>query len=197
VATHPVTYTAQQVIQSTGVRPWAEQVTVLECMVCRQCTVVVERNIAPEGSAPHYDGLHWWPAPDAADLYPDIPESVVSAFSEGMRALSANCPRAAAVMFRGMLTAVVRDKGSEAAQQAPTLYQQLKVMEQEGSLYPSLVEWAEEIRLVGNAGAHFDELDPVDQAEAAGLSRLCRNLINVVYESPARIRRGRRPQPSP
>jgi hypothetical protein len=119
------------------------------------------------------------------------------AFSEGMRALSANCPRAAAVMFRGMLTEVVRDKGSDAARQAPTLFQQLKVMEQEGTLHLSLVEWAAEIRLVANAAAHVDELEPVDQAEAADLARLCRHLITMVYETPARIRRARRPQPSP
>ncbi len=112
-----------------------------------------------------------------------------------MRALSANGPRAAAVMFRGMLTAVVRDKGGEAARQAPNLFQQLKAMEQEGTLHPSLVEWAAEIRLVANAAAHLDELAPVDQAEAADLSRLCRHLITMVYETPARIRRARRQRP--
>jgi predicted lysophospholipase L1 biosynthesis ABC-type transport system permease subunit len=95
-----------------------------------------------------------------------------------------------------MLTAVVRDKGSEAAQQAPNLYQQLQDMEREGMLHPSLVEWAAEIRLVGNAGAHFDELAPVDQTEATALARLCRHLLTVVYETPARIRRARQPQPS-
>jgi hypothetical protein len=174
-------------------RPATEQVAVLECMGCRQCTVVVERDVSAPGSGLRVMGLHWWPAPGAADLDPDVPEPVASAFSEGMRALSANCPRAAAVMFRGMLTAVVRDRGSEVAQQTANLYQQLKVMEQEGTLHPSLVEWAAEIRLVGNAGAHFDELAPVDQAEAAALARLCRHLLTVVYETPARIRRAKRP----
>jgi hypothetical protein len=163
---------------------------------CGQCAVVVERIVAP-GAPPDVQGIHWWPAPGAADLDPDIPEPAASAFSEGIRALSANCARAAAVMFRGTLTEVVRDKGSKAAQQAPNLYQQLKAMEEEGTLHPSLVEWAKEIRLVGNAGAHFDELDPVDQAEAADLAQLCRHLITTVYETPARIRRARRPQPSP
>jgi hypothetical protein len=99
-------------------------------------------------------------------------------------------------MFRGMLGAVVRDKGGEAARQASKLVQQLKAMEQEGTLHPSLVEWAAEIRLVGNAGAHPDELEPVDQAEAADLARLCRDLITVVYETPARIRRARQQRPA-
>jgi hypothetical protein len=97
-------------------------------------------------------------------------------------------------MFRGILTAVVWDRGGEVAQQAHSLFQQLEAMEQEGTLHPSLVEWAAEIRLVGNAGAHFDELAPVDQAEATTLAHLCRHLLTVVYEAPARIRRARQPQ---
>jgi Domain of unknown function (DUF4145) len=181
---------------SNQYRAPTEQVAVLECFGCRQCAVVVERIVAP-GASPSVRGIHWWPAPSAADLDPDIPEPVASAFSEGVRALSANCPRAAAVMFRGMLTAVVRDKGKEAARQAPTLFQQLKAMDQEGTLHTSLVEWADEIRLVGNAGAHLDELEPVEQTEAAALARFCRHLLTMVCETPASIRRARRLQPSP
>jgi len=189
----PVTFTQRYSDPPGAGRPSMEQVVVLECPGCRQCTVVVERDVGPPGApVRNLEGIHWWPAPGAADLDPDVPEPVASAFSEGMRALSVNCPRAAAVMFRGVLTVVVRDQGGEAARQASNLYQQLKGMEQEGTLHPSLVEWAAEIRLVANAAAHLDELEPVDQAEAADLSRLCRQLINLVYESPARIRRARR-----
>jgi hypothetical protein len=173
-----------------GAQQVLELMAVLQCLGCNRSTVVIERNLDPRG-VPRFEGVHWWPTPGATDLDPDVPEPVGSAFSEGMRALSANCPRAAAVMFRGMLATVVRDKGSDAAKAAPNLHQQLKAMEQDGTLHPSLVEWATEIRLVGNAGAHFDELAPVDRAEAADLARLCRQLINVVYETPARIRRAR------
>jgi hypothetical protein len=52
------------------------------------------------------------------------------------------------------------------------------------------------LSLVGNAGAHFDELQPVEQAEASALARLCRHLITMVYETPAGIRRARQLQPS-
>lgn len=175
-----------------GAQRVLELMAVLQCLGCNRSTVVIERDLDPRGAGvPRFEGVHWWPTPGATDLDPDVPEPVGSAFSEGIRALSANCPRAAAVMFRGMLATVVRDKGSDAAKAAPNLHQQLKAMEQDGTLHPSLVEWATEIRLVGNAGAHFDELAPVDRAEAADLARLCRQLINVVYETPARIRRAR------
>jgi hypothetical protein len=72
-----------------------------------------------------------------------------------------------------------------------TLYDKLEQMSQDGSLHPSLVEWAKEIRLIGNAAAHPDALDPVSDEEAADLARLCRQLLNVIYEVPARIARNR------
>jgi hypothetical protein len=79
-------------------RPWSEQVAALQFMGCQQCVVVVERKVNELQPALGFQGLHWHPAPGAADLDPDIPDPVASAFSEGMRSLSANCPRAAAVM---------------------------------------------------------------------------------------------------
>jgi hypothetical protein len=97
-------------------------------------------------------------------LYADHPGQRLAA--RRARALSANCPRAAAVMFRAVLAALVRDQGSRAAQQAGGLYKQLKKMADEQTLHPSLVDWAAEISLVGDAGAHSEALDPVTPAEA-------------------------------
>jgi hypothetical protein len=183
-----------------------QRVGVLRCPGCSKGTVVLEEAVVTlsQPTAPvvtqspqsgpvitAWRGVLWWPVPGAADLDPEIPEPVASAFSEGMRALSVNCPRAAAVMFRAMLAAIVRDKGSEGAQQAGGLYKQLKKMAEEQSLHPTMVEWAAEVRLVGDAGAHPEALDPVTPAEARDLARLCRQFLAVVYETPARIRRAR------
>jgi hypothetical protein len=171
----------------------SERAAVLECMGCGDSIVVVERllDAGGPGVPPTYEGLHWWPTPGTADLDPDIPAQVESAYEEGMRALSVKAPRAAAVMFRGMLAQVVLDKGTEAAKAKHTLYDRLNQMSQDGSLHPSLVEWASEIRLLGNAAAHPDSLEPVSEQEATDLSRLCRQLLNVIYEVPARISRSR------
>lgn len=125
-----------------------ERVGVLHCPGCSKGTVVIEEaaveHVGPDGQGGvvvKWHGVHWWPPAGTADLDPDIPEPVASAFAEGMRALGANCPRAAAVMFRAMLAAIVRDKGSEAAQQAGGLYKRLKKMAEEQTLHASLVEW--------------------------------------------------------
>ncbi len=162
-------------------------------MGCNESIVVVERMVRPQNQTQPalYEGIHWWPLPGSTDLDADIPSEVASAYSEGMRALSVKAARAAVVMFRGMLAQLVADKGSAAAQAKHTLYDKLNQMSADGSLHPSLAEWAKEIRLIGNAAAHPDALDPVSDVEAAELGRLCRQLLNVIYEVPARIVRSR------
>jgi Domain of unknown function (DUF4145) len=176
--------------QPLPLKPDASQrATVLTCMGCHDGLTVIEERINPQG--PVYKGIHWWPMPGSADLDAAIPTEVGSAYSEGVRALSVKAPRAAAVMFRGMLAHFVADKGSPDAQAERDLYHKLEHMSQDGSLYPSLVEWASEIRVLGNAAAHPDALDPVSEEEAADLGRLCRQLLNLVYEVPASIARNR------
>jgi hypothetical protein len=176
-----------------------ERATVIRCMGCDESTVVIEQRIRSgnQGQLPVYAGIHWWPTPGSTDLDAEIPIAVASAYSEGMRALSVKAARAAVVMFRGMLAQVVADKGSAKAQAKHTLYEKLEQMSQDGSLHPSLVEWAKEIRLIGNAAAHPDALDPVSDEEAADLGRLCRQLLNVVYEVPAKIARNRTARSNP
>ena len=87
-------------------------------------------------------------------------------------------------MFRAMLAALVRDQGSRAAQQAGGLYKQLKKMADEQTLHPSLVDWAAEIRLVGDAGVHSEALDPVTPAEAQDLAKLGRNYLRSCMRCP-------------
>ena len=165
-----------------------ERVMVVTCMGCGEGTAVVEAT--KDGQT--FQGLHWWP-PGAFDLDPAVPETIRSAYDEGMHCLGAQCPRAAAVMFRRVLEALVNDKGSATAQTAAdkNLAQGLKVMADEHVLQPTLAEWATEIRLVGNVGAHLDPIKDVALDEARDLARLTRQLLEYVYELPARVARSR------
>jgi hypothetical protein len=162
-------------------------------MGCQDSVSVVEQLVRTGGNGKPdvFEGIHWWPLAGEQDLDPDIPPEVGSAYSEGIRALSVKAARAAIVMFRGMLAQVVADKGSAAAKAKYSLYDKLVQMSQDGSLHPSLVEWAREIRVIGNAAAHPEALAPVSDEEAADLARLCRQLLEFMYEVPARIARNR------
>ncbi|WP_091461656.1 DUF4145 domain-containing protein [Micromonospora inyonensis] len=150
-----------------------------------------------DGRSVRYKPLHWWPVPGAAHLDPAVPENVAGAYDEGVRCLAVQAPRAAAVMFRSMLAFIVADKGSEQARQKRGLKARLEQMAREGTLHPSLASWAATIKDLGNGGAHPDELPEPTQAEAEEMGRLCRRVIDLVYETDARIQRARNPEPSP
>jgi hypothetical protein len=183
----------------------SERVTVLECRGCHQNTAVVEQRwIGTElaltgmghGGTVNYRGAFWYPPASVASLDQAIPEPIREAFVEGAKCLAVLAPRAAAVMFRRSLEAVVRDRGSAAAVTATegprgALYAALKVMADEHTLDPSLASWAKEIRLAGNAGGHFDPLDDVTMDEAKETSKLVRNVFTFLYEAPARLKRQR------
>lgn len=165
-------------------------VCVLTCQGCRLSTVVIEKY-AVEGERTVFEPVHWWPVPGAGRLDPDVDPRVAGAYDEGMRCLAVQAPRAAAVMFRAMLAFVVSDKGSPEAKNKRGLKARLKQMADDHTLHPSLAAWAENIRVLGDSGAHPDELPEPTQAEAEDLGRLCRRLIEFVYEINARISRSR------
>jgi hypothetical protein len=179
-----------------------DRATALLCNGCNQGIVVVEEEWVGDhparegirgGGTITWRGVHWWPPPSSADLDDSIPPALRSAFAEGQRALGSHAPRAAVVMFRVTLEALVQDRGSDAARAAAkrNLAAALKVMADEGALDRSIAEWAAEVRVVGNVGAHFDAGEPVEQSEAEDLGRLLRQLLAYVYELPAKIRRTR------
>jgi hypothetical protein len=113
------------------------------------------------GGRVNYRGIFWYPPASVASMSEAIPVSIRDAFAEGAKCLAVRAPRAAAVMFRRSLEAVVRDKGSAAAVKAMddpngSLYAGLKVMADEHTIDATLASWAKEIRLAGNAGGHFN-----------------------------------------
>jgi hypothetical protein len=182
---------------------WSDQVSSLACQGCGQCTAVVEEQWVGDhpareglgtGGTVTWRGFHWWPAPHSGDLDPVIPEPIADAYTEGTRAMGVRAPRAAVVMFRRTLEALVADRGTEEAKRRlnRNLASAREAMADERTLDGSLAEWAHEIRVVANAGAHFDPIADVSQDEAEELARLTRELLRYVYEMPARIQRTRR-----
>ena len=171
-----------------------DRVTSLICRHCRQGIVVVEEQwIGDKPRLEHksgghisFRGIHWWPLPEAM-ISNDVPSDIASAFSEAVTALMASCPRASAVMARRTLEAITVDKGEATG----TLADRLKVLGAKGVLYPTLSEWAKEIRLVGNVGAHYDPINQVTTEDATQLISFIRELLKYIYEMPAEINRRR------
>jgi len=179
-----------------------DRVSALLCAGCGQATAVVEekwigdhpaREGIGAGGTTTYRGIHWWPPPTSADIDEAVPIGLREAYAEAMRALSSRAPRAAVVMLRRTVEGLVKERGSAAAQGAlkRNLAEGLRTMADEHALDRNLADWATEIRLSGNAGAHFDPIDDVEVAEAEDLARLTRQLLHYVYELPAKLRRSR------
>jgi len=191
ISTIPVTFDGGYIIEHSGshIPTHSDQVSVLVCRHCRQGIVAVEEQYYEESSDSKFGGkiirhrgIYWWPLP-SVEKSEEIPESIVEAFSEAERALAANCPRAAAVMARRTIEAVTDNLGKTSG----TLYKRLEILKNEGTLHPTIYDWASGIRILGNVGAHYDPLQSISRDEASELIAFVRELLKYVYEFPARL----------
>lgn len=198
----PISFGDTYTLDGTPERDDLDRVSALLCAGCGQASAVVEEKWIADhparegigiGGTITYHGVHWWPPPSSADLDESIPGGLREGYGEALRALSARAPRAAVVMLRRTVEGIVKDRGSEAAHEAlkRNLASGLGVMADDHTLDANLADWAKEIRLTGNAAAHFDPMDDVDEAEATELLRLTRQLLHYVYELPEKLRRSR------
>lgn len=175
-----------------------DRVTVLVCRHCSQGTAVIEERVQEpplSGQRPtavnvYFRGIHWWPLPEA-HLSKDIPEEIASAFAEATSTLYAQCPRATVVMARRTLEAVTADKGETQG----VLADRLKALAAKGILLPDLAEWAREVRVIGNTGAHYDPLSQASMEDARDLMNFLHELLRFLYDLPADLKRRRTPKP--
>jgi len=176
-------------------RTFIDRLSVLYCRHCHQGVVVVEEQYVGDqparlglqaGGSIRWKGIHWWPLPSATSM-PDVPAKVARVFGEACQALHARCLSSTAVMGRRTVEAVTEDKGSSTG----TLKQRIDDMGKRGVLQPSLVDWATQVRLIGNAGAHFDPIEEVTEGDAQALIRFTREFLKYLYELPAELGRQR------
>lgn len=169
-----------------------ERVAVLRCSACLRGTVVIEvLEQDADGYAPAlWRGVHWWPPPGSPNFdVAVVPPEVIESFHEGERCVSVDAPNGAATMFRNALAWIVRDKGlPDAKGDLKSRIQQLVVS---GGLPAALGEWADHLRLSGNAGAHPEQFGTIALDEAKEIAALTATLIEQLYVIPAQIARRR------
>lgn len=175
-----------------------ERSTVLICRHCNQGIAVLEEQWTGDhrsvenkgGGSVTWRGFHWWPLVGGS-LHQAVPVSIASAFQEAVQALSANCPRAAAVMARRTLEAITIDKGETTG----TLAQRLNNLASKGLLHATLADWSKEVRLIGNVGAHFDPINDVSATDSRQLNDFIRELVKFLYVLPFDLNARRAPKP--
>jgi hypothetical protein len=194
----PVTFDSTFAVNRDGTqeRTIIDRVSSLICRHCSQGVVVVEEEWVGDypkrekatGGCINHRGIHWWPLPET-NLSTDIPTDISEVFGEAATSLAANCPRASAVMSRRTLEAISVDKGELKGR----LADRLANLSSKSILHPTLSDWAKEVRLIGNQGAHFDPIQMITMDDAKQLLSFVRELLKYLYELPAELARRRSP----
>jgi len=171
-----------------------ERAGVLHCRNCGQRVLVVEavkfgQELIPGVRSQDWQGVHWWPSV-GSNIHKAVPEPIRNALQEAETTLAANCYRAATIMARHSLEAVVADQGGG----NKSLADGLKSLVSANKLQASLADWANEVRLIGNSGAH-NPLAVVPREDAQDLVSFMHALVEYLYVMPFELaeRRARKP----
>jgi hypothetical protein len=117
-----------------------------------------------------------------------VPLNALEDFKEGVICLDSRCPRAAVTMFRRSLQSALLERG---ASKKSGLIEQIK---NASFLTRAMKEWAYNIRIFGNWGAHpqCDNLRDVDEKIAIETKLFIEEFFNYVYMIPLRVANARK-----
>jgi hypothetical protein len=116
-----------------------------------------------------------------------VPRDALEDFAEGVICLHNKCPRAATAMFRRSLQSALLERGSNSKQD---LMDQIK---NATFLTQDIKDWAHNIRIFGNWGAHpqDDNLKEADEPVAKETQAFLEEFFNYVYVMPDRVAKAR------
>lgn len=139
--------------------------------------------------------LEWQPDKVGGKSFPDVPEHIASAADEAHRCHSIGAQRAAILLGRSVVEATAKDKGCDEG----GLAAKIDALETAGHIRNLIAETAHEIRYLGNNMAHGDFVEPATTDQAEDVLAFMDEVLNEVYQAPARVqaRRATRQAPQP
>lgn len=129
----------------------------------------------------------WLPKLGTSREFPDVPEQIAGAAAEATLCWSMGAYRAVGSLARAVIEATAKDKDAGGSHLAA----RIDALASAGYIREHTKEQAHEIRHFGNDMAHGDFAGPVDEEEAAEVIELMSEVLNEVYQSPARLGRVR------
>jgi hypothetical protein len=116
-----------------------------------------------------------------------VPNDILEDFREGVISLNNKCFKASVSMFRRTLQSALLNLGAKPDED---LIIQIKNI---GSLTKDIKDWAHNIRIFGNWGAHpqDDNLKEVDEKIANECRMFIEEFFNYVYLMPSRVEKAR------
>lgn len=129
-----------------------------------------------------------------------IPEALRLEHEEARRCFSSKAYTATAVMVRRTLEGVCIDQGmSNSGGRPKPLFKMLEQLKDDGKIEGRLFEWSQELRVLGNQGAHFTGTAVTREDALDGLA-LAEALLDYLYVLSAQFeafkRRRGKPKPS-
>jgi hypothetical protein len=123
-----------------------------------------------------------WFYPEAKERLPlpaSVPEGIKNEFREAEKCIEADCPRAAAGMFRSVLDKTMRANGYKGV---GNLQQQIEAAASDGVITESRKKRAhEDIRVLGNDVLH-DEWQPVEVEQVEPAHHYAQRILEDLYD---------------
>lgn len=156
---------------------------IYQCPKCKHDTYVLKRLPGKSLSRDHpqesstEEILYRYPSPSVA-VSEHIPDEVRRAAHEAELCLSVRANNACAVMARLAMECMCRDKGAN----GKDLFEMLGNLK--GKIPDDLLDWANDLRVLGKIGAHADYVD-VSLEDAEYATNFMREVLKYVYVLPA------------
>lgn len=137
------------------------------------------------GEPEDYDRAAWHPVPGTQMRFPDVPEEIASAAAEAWTCHAACADRGAVALARAVVESTAKAKGITVS----GIASKIDEMAEQGLIRPAVADQAHEIRHMGNGAAHGDLGDPVTAEDAEEVLHLMGEVLNEVWQSPAKAAR--------
>jgi hypothetical protein len=129
--------------------------------------------------------INWIPQVGVSKAFPDVPDHIAGAASEAHECQSIGALRAAVLLARSVIEATAKDRGITNG----NLAAKIDAMCDQGMIRQHVRDEAHEVRHLGNDMAHGDFVEPVDPDDAEAVLVLMGEVLEEVYQSPAKVAR--------
>ncbi|MGA4731007.1 DUF4145 domain-containing protein [Micromonospora taraxaci] len=128
-----------------------------------------------------------WPEIVGGKTFTDVPEHIAGAADEAYRCFSIGARRAAVLLARSVIEATAKDKQITSG----SLLAKIDALYAGGFIREHIKDGAHEVRHLGNDMAHGDFVEPVDSDDVELTLTLMGEVLEEVFQSPARVQRAR------
>jgi len=155
--------------------PWDDLYVVVRCRICYEYILIAHPKEGKDSYKFRRSNKRLWPVSDR-EMSSKIPESLRLEHKEARSCFSNAAYTATVVMVRRTLEGVCSENGIS----KKPLIKALQQMQADGLIEGRLLEWAEELRVLGNEGAHFTGRR-VAREDAQDALALAEALLDYLY----------------